>query len=202
MDHDWAYFKKYATANKNVCSNKNDGNRIVFMGDSITEFWKQKDPQFFSENRNINRGIKGQTTTQIAFRFENDVVQLSPKKVVILAGINDIAENNGPISLDEIVTNFRSMVERALANNINVILCSLLPAHRIPWNPALHPVTKVGALNNRLRKIAEVYPIHYVDYFSNMVDQSSGLPYEYSHDGVHPNETGYLKMKSILEPFL
>ena len=202
MQDDWAYLEKYALENEKLNLKVNSGNRIVFIGDSITEYWKQYDASFFSQNGYINRGISSQTTTQISFRFQNDALKIKPKKIVILAGINDIAENNGPISLDEIVINIQSMIKRALDNKIEVILCSLLPVAIIPWNHKINPVEKVVELNNRLKKISEANSIPYVDYFSNMADDTKGLPKKYSHDGVHPNEKGYLKMKVILENYL
>ena len=202
MQDDWAYLEKYALENEKLNLKVNSGNRIVFIGDSITEYWKQYDASFFSQNGYINRGISSQTTAQISFRFENDALNLKPQKIVILAGINDIAENKGPISLDDVVINIQSMIERALEKKIEVLLCSLLPANIIPWNHKINPVDKVVELNNRLKKISEAHYIPYVDYFSEMADHTKGLPKKYSHDGVHPNEKGYLKMNVILENYL
>jgi lysophospholipase L1-like esterase len=174
----------------------------VLFGDSITQFWSNYDPDFFESNNLINKGISGQTTSQMLDRFDNDVIKLQPKTVVILAGINDIAENNGPIALEAILHNVQIMVEKALQHHIEVLLCSLLPANRFYWNPKLRPAAKVMELNRLLKKYAKVNSIDFVDYFPTMVDATNGLLQPYAPDGVHPNLDGYLKMKSILEPYL
>ena len=157
---------------------------------------------FFSNNNYINRGISSQTTSQILVRFEEDVIHIKPKKVVILAGINDIAENNGPISLDDIMKNIVEMLTIATQNNIEVILCSLLPSNRFYWNPKILPAKNVIKLNEMLQAYAELKKIMFVDYYYEMVDENNGLKNEYGEDGVHPSLEGYLKMKSILQPFL
>lgn len=202
MQKDWAYLKRYASENKKLLLQLNDGNRIVFIGDSITEFWERFDALFFSNNNYINRGIKNQTTSQILARFEEDVIHIKPKKVVILAGINDIAENNGPISLEDILNNIITMLTKANQNNIEVILCALLPANRFYWNPKITPASDVLKLNEMLKTYAEANKITFVNYYNEMVDENNGLKKQYGEDGVHPTLEGYLKMKSILQPFL
>lgn len=202
MQNDLANLNKYALENEELIQQPNIGNRIIFMGDSITEFWKMNDSTFFSQNKYINRGISGQTTSQMVERFENDVLKLQPKKVVILAGINDIAENNGPISLEEIFQNIVSMIDMTNENKAEVILCSVLPANRFYWNTKILPGEKVVALNKMIQNYANSNKIKFVDYYSEMVDNSNGLQKHYGEDGVHPNLKGYLKMKSILEPYI
>lgn len=202
MQNDWAYLEKYALDNEHLLKQHNDGNRIVFIGDSITEFWERYDLMFFSQNTYINRGISSQTTSQILERFQNDVIDLQPKSVIILAGINDIAENNGPISIEEIMNNIVSMVEKSLKNNIEVLLCSVLPANNFYWNPKIQPIEKIIQLNQMIKAYSLVKQIKYVDYYTQMVDENLGLDKKYTDDGVHPNLEGYLKMKSILEFYL
>lgn len=202
MQNDWAYLKKYALENQRLLEQHNDGNRIVFIGDSITEFWKQNDSIFFKQNNYINRGISSQTTSQILERFQNDVIDLQPKCVIILAGINDIAENNGPISLEEIMINITLMVEKSLKNNIEVLLCSILPANSFYWNPKIQPIEKIIQLNQMIEAYCILTQLYFVDYYTEMVDENLSLDKKYTKDGVHPNLEGYLKMKSILELFM
>ena len=202
MQNDWAYLEKYALDNEHLLKQHNDGNRIVFIGDSITEFWERYDLMFFSQNTYINRGISSQTTSQILERFQNDVIDLQPKSVIILAGINDIAENNGPISIEEIMNNIVSMVEKALKNNIEVVLCSILPASDFYWNPKIKPIEKIKQLNVLIEDYCLAEKIKFVDYYTPMVDENFGLDKKFTDDGVHPNLNGYLKMKTIFESYL
>lgn len=196
MKNDWANLKKYDSENKQLTTTPTS-NRIVFMGDSITEFWKVNDSSFFDQSK-INRGISGQTTSQMVLRFPQDVISLKPKGVIILAGINDIAENTGPISNEGILENIKSMTELAKANNIKVLLCSILPANRFNWNPKILPANRVIELNKMIQSYAIKNKIIYVDYYSQMVDDENGLQKRFGEDGVHPNKDGYLVMKSIV----
>ena len=202
MQNDWAYLEKYALENQKLLKQHNKGNRIVLIGDSITEFWERYDLIFFSQNDYINRGISSQITSQILERFQNDVIDLQPKSVIILAGINDIAENNGPISIEEIMNNIVSMVEKSLKNNIEVLLCSVLPANNFYWNPKIQPIEKIMQLNQMIKAYSLINQIKYVDYYTEMIDENLGLDTKYSDDGVHPNLDGYLKMKTILEFYM
>jgi lysophospholipase L1-like esterase len=195
MNNDWANLTKYASENKSL---KATNKSVVFMGDSITEFWKVNDAVFFTENPYINRGISGQTTSQILLRFRQDVINLKAETVVILAGINDIAENTGPITIDQIMKNIIAMVELAMVNKIKVILCSVLPANNFYWNPKLKPADKVIELNLRLKNFAKTNKISYVDYYNAMVDNEKGLLKKYGEDGVHPNLEGYKVMAALL----
>lgn len=196
MKNDWANLKKYDSENKEL-STTPTSKRIVFMGDSITEFWKVNDSSFFDKSK-INRGISGQTSPQMLLRFPQDVISLKPEVVIILAGINDIAENTGPISNEGILENIIAMSELAKANNIKVILCSVLPANRFNWNPKISPANRVIELNKMIQSFADKNKIIYVDYFSQMVDDENGLQKQYGEDGVHPNKEGYLVMKTIV----
>lgn len=173
--------------------------RVVFMGNSITEFWEAADRNFFKENNYINRGISGQTTPQMLARFSQDVIALKPAAVVILAGINDIAENTGPISLDSIFKNIVLMVKSAQQQKIRVIMCSVLPANGFPWNTRIDPKEKITALNHRLRNFAKENQISFADYYPAMVDTKGGIKAGFADDGVHPNSSGYQVMKPILQ---
>lgn len=197
--NDWANLGKYAADNKNLLPAKTGENRVVFMGNSITEFWKIRDSVFFDGKPYVNRGISGQTTPQMLVRFREDVIDLQPKLVVILAGINDIAENNGPIALENVFGNIVSMAALAKANNIKVVLSSVLPTNHFPWRPALEPADKVIALNAMIKAYAIKNNIVYVDYFSMMVDEKKGLKATLTEDGVHPTNAGYKIMDPMVE---
>ena len=190
---------RYKEENSSLGLPKQGENRIVFMGNSITEDWKSLSPNFFLDNNYVNRGIGGETSTQMLLRFRSDVINLKPSAVVILAGINDIAENQGPISIPDIARNIFFMSQLASENNIKVILCSVLPAYDFPWRPGLNPKDKVISLNDLIQKHAQEKSFEYVDYFSSMVDERKGLIKEYGNDEVHPNLEGYRVMESIIQ---
>jgi len=196
---DWANLKKYSSENKELSLPAKGENRVVFMGNSITEFWKTTDSNFFNANRYIDRGISGQTTPQMLIRFRPDVINLKPSVVVILAGINDIAENTGPISLNDILGNIISMIQLAEANKIKVVVSSILPANSFPWRLQLKPADKIVALNSMILSYCKSHNIIYVDYYSKMVDDKKGLDKNFSEDGVHPNLTGYKVMEPLVE---
>ena len=197
--NDWANLKRYKEENAKIGLPIENENRIVFMGNSITEGWAQICPEFFSNRSYINRGISGQTTPQMLIRFRQDVVNLEPKVVVILAGTNDIAGNTGPSTLEMIEDNIASMTEIAKSNNIKVMLCSVLPAYDYPWKPGLNPAKKIVKLNTWIKNYCEQNKLTYVDYFTSMADERYGLKKEYSEDGVHPNKAGYEVMIPIVE---
>ncbi len=203
---DWAFFAKYRDANKALPPSAVDEARVIFMGDSITEGWGPSGatpppnrPAFFPGKPYVNRGISGQTTPQMLVRFRQDVVNLKPKVVVILAGINDVAENTGKTSLEAIEDNFSSMSEIARVNGIRVVLCSVLPASAFPWHPGLEPAPKVKALNAWLKDYATKNNLVYVDYYTPMANAEGGLKAELSPDGVHPNKAGYEIMAPLAE---
>ena len=196
----WAHLKKYEQSNSEL-KKINDPNRVVFMGNSITEGWSFLDKDFFINNPFVNRGIGGQTTPKMLIRFKPDVVNLNPKAVVILAGINDIAENTGPVTIENIAENIISMAEIAKANEIKVFICSTLPAIDFPWSPGMDPGPKVVKLNSILKNYCDSNNIPYVDYFSAMSDEKGGLKvpeYTTADDLVHPNLAGYKVMEKII----
>ena len=196
---DWANLAKYETQNNQLPSKQSGEKRIVLMGDSITEFWSQLQPEFFTNTSYINRGISGQTTPQMLIRFRPDVLNLHPDVVVILAGVNDIAGNTGPSTNDAIFGNIISMVELAKANAIKVILCSVLPANNFYWRPNEKAAETIIQLNQLIQSYAKKHDIPYVDYHSAMADAKNGLPKEFSEDSVHPNLKGYQTMQPLLE---
>ncbi|MDB4152240.1 GDSL-type esterase/lipase family protein [Flavobacteriaceae bacterium] len=202
LAQDWANLERFKKENSTIMQEQKTAQRIVFMGNSITEGWSNFDPDFFNENQYINRGIGGQTTPQMLLRFRQDVVDIKANTVVILAGINDIAENTGPITLNQILGNIISMCELAGQNNIRVILCSVLPANNFPWQPKINPTQKVNELNKMILEYANSKSITYVDYYSKMVDEQQGLIPSYGYDPVHPNLEGYVVMKHILSEVL
>ena len=172
-------------------------NRVVFMGDSITEGWHLD--VSFPGKPYVNRGISGQTTPQMVLRFRQDVIALQPKVVVILAGTNDIAGNTGPATLEEIEDNLASMADLAHANGIRVVLCSITPAFDYPWQPGLTPAPKIDAINTWLKAYAADHRYIYVDFHSAMKDERDGLPAALSKDGVHPLPAGYAVMAPLVE---
>ena len=196
---DWPNLTKYQEQNSLIKSVAPGVKRIIFMGDSITEFWSTTDSDFFTGKPYINRGISGQTTPQMLIRFRADVIALKPAAVIILAGINDIAGNTGPSTLEMIANNIFSMAELAKANQIKVILCSVLPAYDFSWKPNQNPAEKVVAINEMIKTYADANDILYLDYFSAMADERKGLPALYSNDEVHPNKKGYQVMAPLAE---
>ncbi len=199
MAQDWPNLEKYKKANANLSAPERGENRVVFMGNSITEMWQDAHPEFFSENPYVNRGIGGQTTPQMLLRFRQDVIDLRPTIVVILAGTNDIAGNTGPMTLEEIRNNIQSMVQLAKANQIFPIVCSVLPAFDYPWRPGLEPNIKIPKLNAMLKEMAMEEKAMYLDYFSKMADNRNGLPAALTTDEVHVTKAGYDIMESLVK---
>ena len=197
--NDWPNLRRYRNENAKISLPAANENRVVFMGNSITDGWINASPEFFSKNNYLDRGISGQTTPQMLIRFRQDVIDLHPKAVVILAGINDIAGNTGPSSLEMIEDNLASMAQLAKANGIKVVMCSVLPAYSFPWRPGIDPVQKIIDLNKWIKHFAEKNNLVYVDYYNAMVDERKGLQEKYSKDGVHPNEEGYRIMEPLVE---
>jgi lysophospholipase L1-like esterase len=175
-------------------------NRVVFMGDSITDNWKIEGPDgTFPGKPYINRGIGGQTTPQMLVRFRQDVIALKPKVVVIMGGTNDLAGNTGPMTLEQTEDNLASMAELAAANQIRVVLCSVTPAFDYPWQPGLNPAPKILALNRWIKAYAAEKGFVYVDYHTALKDSRDGLPAKLSADGVHPLPAGYALMAPLAE---
>ena len=189
---EWINFKRYAEANSTVTS----APKAVFMGDSITDGWYSNDPDFFKDNNFLGRGISGQVTSQMVLRFRNDVIAHHPKYVVILGGINDIAQNKGPIDIEDTFNNIVTMAELAKANKIKPVICLLFPANVIPWRKELGPANpKIDAFNAMVINYGKTHNVKVVEYLKD-VDKSSGdLPKELSKDSVHPNLDGYKIME-------
>tara|TARA_B100000787_G_scaffold102280_1_gene75642 strand:- start:13592 stop:14296 length:705 start_codon:yes stop_codon:yes gene_type:complete len=199
---DFANTNRYEKANLELLLHVKAENRVVFMGNSITEGWVLLRPEFFQDKDYINRGIGGQTTPQMLLRFRQDVIDLKPKIVVILAGTNDIAGNTGYTSLATITGNIKSMAEIANANGIKVIISSIIPAIDYLWKPGLEPAPKIISINKALKMYAKRNNFIYLDYFSAMVDDKGGLKvpdYTAENDLVHPNKAGYLVMERLAE---
>jgi acyl-CoA thioesterase I len=206
---DWGFLSKYRDADMRLLELGGGGaslGRVVFMGDSITEGWGMKGTNgapdrgvFFPGKPYVNRGISGQTSPQMLVRFRQDVIELKPIVVVILAGTNDIAENTGKITLSETAGNIASMSELARANGIRVVLCSVLPANDFSWHKGLAPASKIRELNASIKEYAAKNGFVYVDYYSAMVNDQGGLKTELSPDGVHPNAAGYSVMAPLAE---
>jgi len=194
---DWPDLAKYREDDAKLGPPAKGESRVVFLGDSITEFWTLSDS--FHGKPYVNRGISGQTTPQILLRFRQDVIALRPEVVVILAGTNDIAENTGPITLAAIEDNLTSMVDLAKRNGIRVVLASLLPALQYPWRADIRPVEKIRALNDWMKDYAAKEGLVFLDYHSAMANDKRGLKTELSEDGVHPNQAGYAVMAPLAE---
>ena len=195
---DWAQFYRYEGKNDSLTTRPD----VVFMGNSITDCWVDTVPAFFTENNFVGRGISGQVSSQMLVRFQEDVINLHPKVVVICCGTNDIAQNNGPISLEHILHNIKSMCQLARANKIKPVVCSTLPAKGFKWRPEMKPANDILQLNEMIKAYAKENKIPYVDYHSALKDEENGLPKKYSKDGVHPNAQGYAVMESVILPIL
>jgi lysophospholipase L1-like esterase len=194
---DWPWLGKFKEADLALAPPASGENRVVFMGDSITQGWDLG--ASFPGKPYINRGISGQTTPQMLVRFRQDVIALKPKVVVILAGTNDVAGNTGPMTLEQTEDNLASMADLATANHIRVVLCSVLPAVDFGWHPGQEPAPKIVALNAWIKAYAAGKGYVYVDYHTAMKDERNGLPPTLSHDGVHPLPAGYAMMAPLAQ---
>jgi lysophospholipase L1-like esterase len=189
---DWANLCRYRQANAALSS----PTRVVFMGDSITEYWVKGDPGLFNGGV-VGRGVSGQTSPQMLLRFFQDVIDLHPKVVHIMAGTNDVAGNTGPTTEKDFQNNLRAMVELAQAHHIRVALGSIPPASAFPWQPALRPAPSIQHLNAWLRQYARETHSRYIDYYAALNDGQGGFKPDLSNDGVHPNRDGYAAMKKL-----
>jgi lysophospholipase L1-like esterase len=197
---DWPNFARYREDNARLGPPPAAGeSRVVFIGDSITDGWGRRTNSFFPGKPYVNRGISGQTTPQMLVRFRADVVALSPATVVILAGINDIAENTGPTTMEAIEDNLASMCDIASANRIRVVLASVTPALDFPWAPGKMPAPKVRTLNAWIKEYAAAHGYVYLDYYSALADEAGGMKAGLASDGVHPTEAGYAIMAPLAE---
>ena len=192
---------RYAPANQQLAPPQANKPRVVLLGNSITDAWPKADSAFFAGSRYelVGRGISGQTSPQMLVRFRQDVLDLRPAVVVILAGINDIAQNTGPYDPVATLNNIKSMTELAQANGIRVVLCSVLPAYDFPWRRGLAPAPKIVALNQQLQAYAAARKCTYLDYHAAMADSRQGLPPALAKDEVHPTLAGYRLMEPLLE---
>jgi len=205
--NDWSNLARYDKDNKTTAQPAKNEQRVVFMGDSITDSWDNPaNGGFFPGKPYINRGISGQTTPQMLIRFRRDVIELKPRVVVILAGTNDIAGNTGPTTLEAIQDNLKSMAELASANRIRVVFASVMPVSDYEIRDAKplvqtvrRPPEKILALNKWMQEFARINHHTYLDYFFAMVDDKGFLKDELSNDGLHPNAQGYAVMVPLAE---
>lgn len=193
LHNDFGWLGRYRDANAKVTGPVT----IVFMGDSITQGWFDKMPGFFTPGR-IGRGIGGQTTTQMLLRFRQDVIDLKPQLVQIMAGTNDIAGNTGPMTPEQTEANIMSMAELARAHGIRVILASIPPADHFPWRPGLDTASRIAVLNTWMQDYAKRTGSTYADYWSALHDGQATRA-SFTYDGVHPNEAGYAVMAPVAE---
>ena len=196
---DWPNLAKYREANENLKNSSSGGDRIVLVGDSITEGWTEFNPEFFQENNMINRGISGQTTPQMLIRFKQDAVHLNPKIIIINGGTNDIWGNTGPSTPEMIIDNLCSMAEIAAKNDINVALSTILPVYKYPErDDIIDPPKTISLINSVLLDYCKKNGLIFLDYYTPMVDEKKGLSSDYGTDGVHPNKDGYNVMENVV----
>lgn len=200
--NDWAQFGRYEKDNQELAAIPNNGRRVVFFGNSITDNWARMRPDFFKNNGFIGRGISGQSTYQFLSRFREDVINLHPKVVVINAATNDVAENTHEYNEERTLGNIISMIELAQANGIKVILTTTLPAGFFGWNRDITDgPEKIAALNKRLAEYAAKNKIPFVDYYSVLLaPDGRSLSNRYTDDGVHPTDAGYEVMEATILP--
>ncbi len=197
---DWFGFNRYKADNERIIAS-GEFPEVVFIGNSITEYWALYHPEFFEEHNFCGRGIGGQTSIQMLARFTADVVNLHPKAVVIMAGTNDVAQNTYWVEPDKVVENVVAMCQLARANDIVPLISSIPPCASFAWNPSIKDAAQtIVNINNRLRDYAEANGIVYVDYHSALADKQNGLPKELSDDGCHPKpDTYYIMEKQVME---
>lgn len=191
----WAAYNRYAPDNEALTQ----APEVVFMGNSITDGWDDHHAEFFTDNNFACRGISGQVTSQMLCRFYQDVINLNPKAVVILAGTNDLAHNQGPIDEIHVAENIKAMTDLAMAHGIRPLIATCLPCDTIPWNASIVNIaTKVVSLNEALRDFAKERGVAFVDYYTPLTTEKGALNPAYTYDGVHPNRAGY----DIMEPIV
>ena len=196
---DWAQLDRYRAADAALPPPTNGERRVVFYGDSITDFWGRQTGVFFPGKPYVNRGISGQTTPQMLVRFQQDVVHLSPAVAVVLAGTNDIAGNTGPSTPKMIEDNFTSMADIAKQSGIKMVLASILPTSGYFWSPAIHPVEEIRTVNAWLKDFCKKNGLVYLDYYDAMTDPQGAMRPGLSSDGVHPTAAGYAVMAPLAE---
>lgn len=193
----WAHFDRYEKANAEVTATP----KAVFLGDSITDGWYRDDPAFFDDNNFLGRGISGQVTGQMLLRMRRDVIAFHPKYLVFLGGVNDVAQNQGEIEIEDIYNNIVSIMQLAKANKIKPILCLCIPVAKIPWREIEDPYGKILKLNSMLADYAKANKIKTVEYFQG-IDLSNGLPKDLSRDTVHPNLDAYKMMEAEILKYI
>jgi len=204
LRNDWGELARYRAENQALPPQKPGEARVVFLGDSITEAWSLR--KSFPGRPFVNRGISGQTTSQMLLRFRADVIDLKPKAVLILAGTNDIAGNTGPMSDAEILGNLASMAELAQAHGIRVLFCSVLPVHHATaatldfW--AIRPMARIRALNQGLQELCKARGYGYLDAFTSLLDAQGQLRVDLAEDGLHPNAAGYAVLGPLVDTAL
>ena len=197
---DWPALGRYRDANSQLAPPAAGEDRVVFMGDSITDGWGRRYGKFFPGKPYVNRGISGQTTPQMLIRFRPDVIALKPKVVVILAGTNDIAGNTGPMTLEAIEDNLMSMADLATANGMRVVMSSVMPVCDYIRNQTRQrPPEKIVALNAWMKDYAAKHHAVYLDYYSAMLDDAGMFKQALTYDGLHPNDAGYEVMGPLAE---
>jgi lysophospholipase L1-like esterase len=200
LREDWPGLGRYRAENERLLASGTK-TTIVFLGDSITEGWRDKQPGFFRPGR-VCRGVGGETTPQMVLRMMADVIDLKPSYLHIMAGTNDIAGNTGPLTLKQSYDNFRMMTQLAQANGIGVLLASVPPAASFPWRPGLETVKPIRTINAHLKTYAREAGATFVDYTPVLADAAGGMQPGLAYDGVHPTEEGYRRMASVIEPLL
>ncbi|MDW5265885.1 MULTISPECIES: SGNH/GDSL hydrolase family protein [Acidobacteriaceae] len=198
---DWPNLARYRDENAALAPVAAGEQRVVFYGDSITDGWGRRPETgtFFPGKPYINRGISGQTTPQMVVRFRQDVIDLHPAVVLILAGTNDVAGNTGPMTPEMTEDNFSSMADLAHANGIKVILASITPAFDYPWKRGMEPAPKIRAINAWLKNYCGQHGYTYLDYYTSLTDSEGGMKPGISFDGVHPNAKGYAIMAPLAQ---
>jgi len=198
---DIAELERYRLANAALPPVQAHEDRVIFYGDSITDSWGNRPDKwpFFAGKGYIDRGISGQTTAQMLIRFRQDVIDLHPKVVLLLAGTNDVAGNIGPSSLQMVADNIASMVELARSNGIRMVLCSTLPADHYNWRKDVKPAGPIRQMNGWMKRYATAHGLVYVDYYDALTDATGGMKEGMSLDGVHPTTAGYAIMEPLAE---
>jgi lysophospholipase L1-like esterase len=199
--NDWPQLARYAADNAALGGVPKGKKRVVFYGDSITDAWGRRPNtgEFFPGKAYVNRGISGQTTAQMVVRFRQDVIDLNPAVVVILAGTNDVAGNTGPMTPKMTEDNFAAMVDMAKENGVKVVIASITPAFDYPWHKGLEPAGKIKALNTWLEIYCKDRGLTYLDYYDALVDERGGMKEGTSSDGVHPTAAGYAIMGPLAQ---
>ena len=195
---DWFGFNRYGANNERIIASGNYP-EVVFMGNSITDNWAYFHPDFFNNHNFCGRGISGQTSAQMLVRFNDDVIDLHPKAVVIMAGTNDVAHNEYWVSPERVVDNIVAMCNQAQTNGIVPIISSIPPCSEFPWRKEIeNPGQTIVDINKSLKAYADANGIIYLDYHSALADENLGLPKTLSEDGCHPNPDTYFIMEDLV----